>query len=257
MDERLKTALDQVRAEESLKARTRDYLARRTRGYRPRPARVRPLVPALACLLVLLAALGGWRAYFTPTVAISIDVNPSIELEINRFDKVIGVEGYNDDGTALAQTLEVRFLDYADALDAVLASQVIADCLARGEALSIAVAGSDEVQSSAVLAQVESCTAGHENIHCHGGTIQEAEQAHEAGLSLGRYQAYLALRELDPTVTPEEVQDMTMREIRERISALSAGGEAAPQQVTEQEHEHGGSYTEAPHGQGHGYGRQG
>ena len=45
------------------------------------------LVPTLACcLLVLLAGWGGHHAYFTPSAIISIDVNPSLELGVNRFD---------------------------------------------------------------------------------------------------------------------------------------------------------------------------
>ena len=49
------------------------------------------------------------------------------------------------------------------------------------------------------------------------------EAAHDCGLSYGKYRAYLELAALDPTVTPEEVQGMTMREIRDRIAALSGG----------------------------------
>ena len=30
----------------------------------------------------------------TPVSAVSIDVNPSIELGVNRFDRVVAVEGY-------------------------------------------------------------------------------------------------------------------------------------------------------------------
>ena len=47
--------------------------------------------------------------------------------------------------------------------------------------------------------------------------------AAEAGLSYGKYRAYLALRELDPAVTPEAVRGMSMRELRQWMEALSAG----------------------------------
>mgnify|MGYP006964182038 CR=1 FL=1 len=49
-----------------------------------------------ACLLLLF--LGGRQFYFIPTVKISIDINPSMELGVNRFDRIVSVEGYNDDG---------------------------------------------------------------------------------------------------------------------------------------------------------------
>ena len=47
------------------------------------------------------------------------------------------------------------------------------------------------------------------------------EEAGELGLSWGKYQAFLALQALDPSVTPQEVRDMSMREIRDRLEELS------------------------------------
>ncbi|HIZ42609.1 MAG TPA: hypothetical protein H9811_08620 [Candidatus Gemmiger excrementigallinarum] len=60
-----------------------------------------------------------------------------------------------------------------------------------------------------------------------GAGAGEVEQAHECGLSYGKYRAYRELAALDPTVTPEAVQGMTMREIRDRIAALT--GDASTQ----------------------------
>ena len=42
-------------------------------------------------------------------------------------------------------------------------------------------------------------------------------------MSVGKYRAFLELQALDPSVTAEEVQSMSMREIRDRIAALSGG----------------------------------
>lgn len=61
---------------------------------------------------------GSWL-YFTPTAAISIDINPSIELEVNRFGRVLSVTGYNDDGRVLADSLPIKHLGYADAAEQV------------------------------------------------------------------------------------------------------------------------------------------
>ena len=65
----------------------------------------------------------------------------------------------------------------------------------------------------------------------------------QAGLTLGKYRAYLALHDLDPTVTPEEVQNLTMAEIRDRIQAL--GGT-----LPTGSGEHGQTQA-GHHGQGH------
>lgn len=223
MRDELKTALDKVTADETLKQSTRAFLALQTHEYgaaKARPRTARRLAAAFACLALVIVGGTGYWAYFSPTCAISIDINPSVELAVNRFDKVISVEGIGEDGEALAETLDVRFLNYADALDCLLENQTVEDYLAQDEVLSIAVAGDNQGQADAILAQAETCTAGTKNVYCHAADSEELEHAHEAGLSFGKYQAFLILQSLDPSVTPDDVQGLTMREIRDRIAAL-------------------------------------
>ena len=226
MDERVKEAFGQLRAEECLKEGTRAYL-RQVRAGR-RAAGGRRMAAAAACMVLVLAGLVGYRVYFTPTSAISIDINPSVELGINRFDKVVSVQSYNQAGQALVDSIDLRFLDYREALEQVLSSQSVAERLDQGQLLSITVIGEDGAQCSRILAGAQACAAGRENVCCGQGDAQLLEEAHHAGLSFGKYQAYLELQALDPDVTAEEAAGMTMRQIRDRIAALS-GAETAQQ----------------------------
>lgn len=250
MHDKIRAAFGDIHAEEALKDRTRAYLACEAQGRQRRrlSGRMR-LVPALACcLLVLLAGWGGHHAYFTPSAIISIDVNPSLELGVNRFDRVVSVKGYNEDGAALADAVDVKYMDYTQALTHILDSDAFAPYTSEDAAISIAVFGSDEQKSSEMLSQVEACTAGYRNTHCYADNIEVAAAAHEAGLSCGKYRAYLELHELDPAVTPEDVQGMTMREIRDRIAALSGVS-------TTQTQETGTSSGGGHHGSGAGNGK--
>ena len=64
MNDRLKSALDQVQAEEELKQKTKEYVFRKTNGYkRAKKAGFRAFLPAAACMLLLF--LGGYWLYFT------------------------------------------------------------------------------------------------------------------------------------------------------------------------------------------------
>ena len=227
MDEQIREAFGQLYAGEAMKENTRAALDRaRSRRHRP----VGYLAAAAACLVLLLAGLGGYRYYFTPTTYLSIDINPSLELGINRFDRVVTVRAWNEDGQELADSLDLRLMDYQEALEQLVASESIADRLAAGELLSITVAGEDEVQCSRLLEGAEDCTAGQENVQCHHGDAEALEEAHHAGLSLGKYQAFLELQALDPTVTAEDVAGLTMRQIRDWIGSLEQGNvvESAP-----------------------------
>ena len=91
MDERIKEAFEQVRAESGLKDRTKAYVSRKTGSYRRAgTAKYKVLASAFACVALLL--FGGYWLYFTPTVEISIDVNPSIELGVNRFNRIVSLK---------------------------------------------------------------------------------------------------------------------------------------------------------------------
>ena len=239
MDERIRDAFDSIHAGEELKESTRAALAN-ARTRRRRPARY--LAAAVACLVLLVAGIGGYQFYFAPTSVLSIDINPSLELGVNRFDRVVTVQSYNEDGQALADTLELKYLDYREALDQLLASPDISERLDQGALLSITVAGENETQCGRLLAGAEACTAGQENVSCRHGNAEDLEQAHHAGLSLGKYQAFLELQALDPTVTADDVAGLTMRQIRDWIDALEQGVPVEGESQTGGQSGHGHHY---------------
>lgn len=245
MNDRMKKTFDQIRAEEELKNSTREFLAQRTHGYSMyRHVSYKFLVSVTACLLFLLA--GGYWFYFIPTASISIDINPSVELGINRFDKVVSVHAYNHDGQELADSLSIKFMDYVEAVNKILENEKITALLLDNEIMTIAVIGPDGKQCKRILSQVESCTSGRGRAYCYFAHSEEVRKAHEMGMSYGRYQAFLELQELDPDITPEEIQGMTMREIRDLIQQLSQDGDAV-QRESNRGHGH--------YGAGNGFGR--
>ena len=156
MDERIKEAFEQVQAESGLKDRTKAYVSRKTGSYRRAgTAKYKVLASAFACVALLL--FGGYWLYFT--VEISIDVNPSIELGVNRFNRIVSLESYNEDGQALLDSLDIRFTEYSDAVTQIIESEDITSLLSDGEIMTIAVIGEDSTQSKEVLSTVQSCTS--------------------------------------------------------------------------------------------------
>lgn len=220
MNDKIRQAFDQVQAENELKDKTKDFIFQKTKGYKQaKTANFKYLASAFACVAFLL--IGGYWLYFTPTVQISIDINPSVELGVNRFNRIISFESYNDDGDKLTDSLDIKFMDYSEAVNKIIDSEEILTLLENDEVMTIAVVGTDNLQSEEVLSNMQSCTAGRDNTYCYYTHSEEVEKAHESGLSYGKYKAFLELQKLDPTITVEEIQSITMREIRERISQLS------------------------------------
>lgn len=238
MNDRLRQAFAAVEAEEALKDKTRQAVFGRIRKKSAR-RRAGWAAAAACCLLLLLGGGIGAKIFFTPVSAISVDINPSLELNVNRFDRVISVEGYNQDGKELAQELNLVFAEYSQALKALLSHDLVQACLKAGKDLSVYVACDDPLRSEEILSQVKTCVGKGRNIHCRAGNMSESHSAHNAGLSCGKYHAFLELQALDPAFTPEEAAEMTVWEIWQRVAELS--GEPAEAGS----HGHG-------HGKGHG-----
>lgn len=223
MNKQWKEAFDQIHAEDRLKDHTMEYLSRKF--YRRRYLRFSALhgiAAAAACLVVLFLAGGSWL-YFTPDAFISIDINPSLELGINRFDRVVSVEGWTEDGDNPADSLDIRYMDYTDAIEKLLSDQVIEDYLSQDGLMYLTVACEDTSRHDEIMKNVEACASEHTNIRCHSGDMEEMHEAHSEGLSFGKYRAYLKLKELDPSFTADDIRDLSMREILDLIEEYSAG----------------------------------
>lgn len=219
MHDKLYGAFDSIRAEEELKRDTREYLKNKTHGYGKRPRFTKKLAGVLACFALLL--FGAGFVCLTPSFVISVDVNPSIELGISRFGRVVSVETFNEEGKALMAGANVFYLDYEKALEKILADGNMEQYTAQGQLVSVTVFGGDKKQGEEMLGQVSACMASHSNVHCSLGNSAKVKNAHALGFSCGKYQAFLELKALDPDITVEEVRELTMCQIQDRINALS------------------------------------
>lgn len=221
----LKEAFDTIGADSRLKESTKQYLSSersRRRSGLFTPA-VRRTFAAVCTLLVLVLGIGGYRFSQTPVSYVSIDVNPSIELALNRFDRVVFAEAYNPEGEEILKELSLKGKKYNDALDAIVASDAMQPYLTRDAELVFTVAA-DEQRERSLIHGVQHCLA-HVGCDSHsvGADLALVSAAHDCGLSLGKYYAYLQLAEYDDTVTPDSCRDMSMSQIHGLISEHQHG----------------------------------
>lgn len=253
-EDKIREAFDAVHAEDALKERTLAAVRAQAAGEKDRAPAGRPAsrgarvlalgrrLAVAACLVAALVAVGGW-AWLTPTATISVDVNPSVELGINRFDRVVSARGVNDDGQALLSEVDVWGATYDEAVDRLLASSDVSALLQEGGQAEVTVVDQgDSDQCARLLAGVEACASEHENTHCHGASEDEVSDAHELGLSYGKYRVLLEIQELDPSVTADDVRGLTMREMLDYLAELG-GSDATPDaQTGHGGHHHGGHW---------------
>lgn len=255
MEEQIRQAFDQVQAGEELKDSARQYV--QAHRQRHSPARMRrSLAAAAAGFLLVLLTGGGYLIWNQPVYAVEVDGASALELSLNRFDRVVGVSGCNEQGWALARSLDLESLTCEQALERILAQQEMAQ-----EYVSVTVSGPEEAQEQ-LMEQVQGCTQGHHNVQCGWGSGQESQQAQQAGMSTGRYQTFLAIQALDPDFTLEQAQELSMGQLQAILDQLegqeetSAGTSSGQNSCDSQSQgsQNGWSQTGGHHGAGHGKG---
>lgn len=224
MNNRIQEAFDHIHADTDLKANTADFVCGKTNQYQKSHFfSYKRFAAVVVCLLLVLVGQKGYSVYFTPVSTISIDVNPSIEFSVNRFDKVIDVASYNEDGEILVSSMNVRFLDYKKALNLLLQNENMASYLTQDQTVIITVFGASDQKNDEMLASLAAYTASYENVHCSSGHSEEVTEAHSFGLSCGKYRAFLELQALDPSITIEDIRDLSMRQMQDMIIERSNG----------------------------------
>ncbi len=103
----------------------------------------------------------------------------------------------------------------------LLQNENITQYLTQDHTVVITVFGADEKRNTEMVADLTACTGSYKNIHCCASNSDEVKEAHLLGLSYGKYRAFLELQALDPDITVDDIRGLTMRQIRDRISALS------------------------------------
>ena len=63
---------------------------------------------AAACLVVICTAAFGYHLYYTPTSYVYMDINPSVRLDLNCFERVIDVVPLNEDAEVLLSNLTIH-----------------------------------------------------------------------------------------------------------------------------------------------------
>jgi hypothetical protein len=215
MDKKIKSAFDQIHADASLKDSVKTSLAEKLYAKKEKSRKFR-LAPALSLAVVMLLGAIGYFSYTTPVMAISLDINPSIELKVNTFDRIIDVTPYNDDGKIVIDETEIKNMNYQKGIDSLLENQTISSCIKDGNNLEVTVALASQNKYEKVKSILAQSNINKNCIYrCNNN--EEVEKAHSLGLSFGKYRAYIELKKVNPDITADDVKGLTMREIRDMI----------------------------------------
>lgn len=210
-----------------------------------RKRRVRAFAGAIAaCLALACVGVVGHRAYAEPTAFIDLDINPSIELTVNRFERIVDTQPINEDGEALLQSCpSLSGMAYDEALSTLLESDALKPYVSAGDLVAIDIAGDDTAQVEQLQAESKQQLAQLPcQTQCHRSDAEAHASAHHAGMGMGRYRAASELIALDDTYTLEECAHMSMRELHDACTAAENAGAHDANTQTEHAHHHGADH---------------
>lgn len=243
---RIQKSMENIHATEQMRQSTLRYLeAQRTKKshgiFQRKPYMALRYVMAVLCIF-LLAGTGGFAVYSKPVSYISIDVNPSIELAVNCFDRVVTVKGYNADSEDVLQHVSLENISYLQAIDRLLQDAYYSRYLNRDSQLVVTVVSE---HSDAMLERINAITTFQAlDAMTYSSDTACMAEAHQHQMSFGKYRAYLELAQYDESITVEDCHNMTMGEIQNRIRTCQGhGGSGTPgKHTTQKGNGHSGSH---------------
>lgn len=166
-----------------------------------------------ACFALFL--FFSYKTYFKTTSVISIDINPSIELNINGFDRVISIKNINEDGKILSKSLNIMFENYHSAIDKIVENSKITELLSNDGVLSFSVLPYNQKQGQNIINYISNRTQKNKNIYCYEVSHSDALCAKNLGLSYGKYKKYIQIKSMGFDITPDDIRNMSMKKICE------------------------------------------
>ena len=210
-----------------------------------------------ACLALVACLIGGVVDFLRPVAYVGIDVNPSVELTLNRFDIVVGTCALNDDGQRALDEAPCMWRAFDDAArDLDGAMRAIAG---EGAVVEVSIDCNNENRYAALAAQSNDCFGCNGEAHCDRTNAEERQAAHNSGMGVAKYRAYQALQEAGVDISAEECASMSMRELRNMLMENGIGegedeGEHAGMGNGQSAGAHGGNSAKG-HGNGNGNGK--
>lgn len=236
---RFKSALNQIKAEDALINKTEVYLKDSlTKNRNPKTNKFikwrlllikKRLAIATCCLLVILIIGGGsgvYGYYQTPVSYLSLDINPSVELGINTFGRIVKVQGYNNDGNKILNGINVKGSNVTTAVDTLITSAVKNGYIAKDGSTVIFLTSETDDKNIATNLETEAETGVNEALTSSGEKAEVLKdnvalarrvEARNLGITPGKLNLIQKLQKVDKEATVGQYKEATVKDIMKSI----------------------------------------
>lgn len=183
--------------------------------------------------LALVLFVSGLQWVNTSASYIAVDINPSIILTTNPWDKVVEVEALNEDAETLLVDLVLIGLQADEAIELIIAEATemgYIDLLAEGEVAMVTAYNRDRVDeklSEKIRDRVQDRLEKREmavNVVGHEAVAEQKELANELGVTLGKVLFVQKMMEKYPELGGDELYTMSIKDIMIKIKDLRGNG---------------------------------
>lgn len=234
----LKKALDQIQADENLKRKTAEYILNadaniisiNSAAVRKKPVFAKKFI-AVACAALVFCSLpvGAYAYYKTPTSYVSVDINPSVELGINSFGKVVSAKAYNDDGKKVLEGLSLLGMNVESAVRQLVKAASQNGYIKEDGSTFISVTAETDNEATAEKLE-EAAAAGAQDavddaddratIETDHIALDRRDEAVALGITPGKLNLIQKLQALDPSIKTEDYKDAAVSVIQKKFTEL-------------------------------------
>ena len=178
-------------------------------------------VSVLAGVALMFALFVGMIGLYNENFqTVYIDINPSVALKLNRFERVIGVEYLNDDAKALLSNTKLVGCDAQKALETVITACDSAGYVKDDSQIYLSASAKEEKQSEKLLVKLKGCAETmrekHEEtyaVNTYNAKKSEKKEFEKESLSPAKYKAIKEIIEEDDDFKIEDLKKKTMDEL--------------------------------------------
>ncbi|HEX9027466.1 MAG TPA: hypothetical protein VF839_13515 [Clostridium sp.] len=179
---------------------------------------------------VLSAGVGVYaHAETTPVAYVSVDINPSVELGMNAFNRVVSVEAYNDDGKKIIEGTDLKNYGISNAINTLVSHAISEGYIKEDGTSAIEITTTTDKEDVAAeldesLNEVADKALNDNDIEATVETenvaLARRDEARKLGITPGKLNLIQKLQALDPTITVEDYKSSSVKDIQKKAKEL-------------------------------------
>ncbi|MFA6308697.1 MAG: anti-sigma factor domain-containing protein [Clostridia bacterium] len=183
-------------------------------------------VSVAAALIFVFALSISTYAYFRPYNYINIDINPSVEVVTNMFNKTIGIKALNDDGKKILSTIRYSSDNVDECVKLILDLAILHGYLppVKSNAVMITVSNNDNNSTENLNEKLENLAENELDkinvnaaIYVESATMKTHDNAVNSGRVVGRQIILAELRKVDSSARIQDLEKSPVIKIMEKI----------------------------------------